>query len=151
MAAKVDRHRVLYRKSSSRTMLFEATIKVPVDGIGDGDTPVPAARDTTRVMLNVAAAKDWKLQKWRTAVLDACKGMEEELLKHLGWDSVSKVQELNSEAKRGLVERLDEAQRDFARVAVDLAEELWGKTPGKRRKPKPYRDQRYRIRKLRNM
>src|ERR1700710_1450181 len=40
---------------------------------------------------------------------------------------------------------------NFAKVVVDLAEELWGKTPGKRRKPKPYREQRYRIRKLRNM
>jgi hypothetical protein len=34
---------------------------------------------------------------------------------------------------------------------VDLAEDLWGKIPGKRRKPKSYHDQRYRIRKLRNM
>ena len=64
---------------------------------------------------------------------------------------MSKVQELNYEAKRGLVKRLDEAQYEFARSVVDLAEELWGKIPGKRRKPKSYREQRYRIRKLRNM
>ena len=38
---------------------------------------------------------------------------------------MSKVQELNYEAKRGLVEHLDAAQSEFASVVVDLAEDLW--------------------------
>src|SRR3954454_11382579 len=66
--------------------------------------------------------------------------MAGKLQAQLGWDKVS-----------GLVDPLDKAQSNFARGVVDLAEDLWGKIPGKPRKPKSYRDQRYRIRKLRNM
>jgi len=77
--------------------------------------------------------------------------MEVKLQQQLGWDKVSKARESTQEVKSGLMAQLDNVQREFASVAVDLAENLWGKIPARHRKPKSYRDQRYRIRKLRNM
>jgi len=118
--------------------LVQAIIEVPADE-DDDDTPLPTARDTTRVMLNVAKPRIGSCKKWRTEVLEACEAMEVKLQEQLGWDSVSNAQQ---EVKSGLVGHLDKAQRYFANVVVDLAEDLWGKTPGKRRKPKSYHDQR---------